>query len=431
MNETPQHELFEPAPLLTRNARLALWALVALGAAAFFFASPARAWQIYLVNWLFWSGLAVVGVVIAAIWRVTNAQWSRPLRGIALATVGFVPAAFVLFLPLAAAKRYIFPWMGHTPPHRAVWMEPNFVLWRNFVALLVFYAAAAVYAYFLLRPHLGAANLPADASLAGRLRAFVTRNWQGFDAEQARAERILRRMTTPLLILYTLVMSLVAFDLVMPVDPRFASTLFGGYYFVTILYTGWALIAVLVALWLKREPRLAALITSDELHQLGKLVFGFCMLYGMVFWSQYLVWWYGNLLEEIPYVMLRQNTMPWSPISYGMALITLPLPFAILLSVAVKKNPRTLAAVCGLIVAGMWLERWVLVVPSLWTFAQGAGGEVAHAAVAEPAAAPVSLPLGPVELLITLGFAAAFLLSYAAFARAFPITLGIPPRETH
>jgi Ni/Fe-hydrogenase subunit HybB-like protein len=150
----------------------------------------------------------------------------------------------------------------------------------------------------------------------------------------------------------------------------------------------------------------------------------------MVFWSQYLVFWYGNLPEEIPFVIERQNTMPWSPISYLMILISLPVPFAILLSAAVKKNPRTLAAVSAMICVGMWLERWVLIVPSLWSSGHAASG-VAHNAAAEPAAAALPLPFGVIELFVTLGFAAAFCLSYAFFARAFPVTLGVTPRTHH
>ena len=90
------------------------------------------------------------------------------------------------------------------------------------------------------------------------------------------------------------------------------------------------------------------------------------MLHGMVFWSQYLVMWYGNLLEEIPFLILRQSTAPWRPVSYTMLFVSLLVPFCILLSRPVKKNPRTLAAVGLLILLGMWLERFVLVVPSLW-----------------------------------------------------------------
>ncbi len=405
MMEAAQHAEPTSTPLWSRWARLVLWGLLLLGGAAFLLgasgAQPGRAWQIYLVNYLFWSGLAVTGVVMAAMWQVTNSVWGRRLTGAALVTSGFLPVALLAFLPLIAGREHILPWLGHPKANRAVWLEPTFFFTRNFLSLALLYALAAVYAYYLLQP------------------AKTRAGSQSTEAENARAERVLRRLAPVLLILYALVLSLVGFDLVMSLDVHFASTLFGVYYFVTNLYSGLALLAVLMGVWLARQPRLAEVITSEDLHRLGKLIFGFCMLYGMVFWSQYLVIWYGNLLEEIPFVIHRQHEQPWAPVSYTMILLSLVGPFCILLSAAVKKNPRTLAAVGGLILVGMWLERYVLVVPSLWPAAgEQASGSSAHA-----------LPLGGMELAVSAGFAAAMLLCCDAFARAFPITLGAVPLE--
>jgi hypothetical protein len=334
-------------------------------------------------------------------WRATNSAWGRRLTAAALATSGFLPVALIAFLPLIAGRAHILPWLRHPKPNRAAWLEPTFFFTRNFLSLLLLYGLAAVYAYLLLR--------------RGKLPAGVGGTQKGTEW----SDRLLRRLTPVLLILYALVLSLVGFDLVMSLDARFVSTLFGGYYFVTNLYAGIAFLAVLLGLWVSRRPELSEVITAEESHQLGKLLFGFSMLYGMVFWSQYLVIWYGNLLEEIPFVILRQSQQPWAPVSFTMIFLSLVVPFCILLSAAVKKNPRTLAGVGGMVLVGMWLERYVLVVPSLW-----------HAAPehASEASAP-ALPLGGMELAITAGFAAAMLLCCDAFSRKFPITLGLATAE--
>lgn len=451
MSEQLHHStpLSEAIALLRPRARVACWTLIALGLLVFVLGvvrgEAQRAWQIYLVNWLFWSGFAVTGVVLAAIWRATNSVWGPRLRGVALATFGFAPAALFSFLPLVAAGHYIFPWMEHPVPHRAAWLQPGFVLTRNFLALAVLLGLCGIYVYFLLRPGVGAAGAGNS-----RLRAWLARDFSGFGAEYARADYILRRLTPILLVVYCLVFSLFAFDLIMPLDPHFYSTLFGGYFFVTTLYAGIALLSVLLAWWIKSAPQLADWFSKDARHQLGKLTFGFAMLYGLVFWSQYLVFWYGNLPEEIPFVILRQNYMPWKPLSYAMLFLVLLIPFAVLISAEVKKKPLAMGIIGGVILLGMWLERYVLVVPSLWgggthaleaaargaanpasTAASAAG--VVHAAAdgvlaasGQGGAYEVSLPLGWLEIAVTLAFAAAFVLSYAAFARHFPLTTGLP-----
>jgi hypothetical protein len=76
--------------------------------------------------------------------------------------------------------------------------------------------------------------------------------------------------------------------------------------------------------------------------------------------------WYGDLPEEISFIFHRQHEKPWATLSYAMIVASLLLPFCILLSQAVKKKPGTLGAIGLLILAGMWLERYLLVVPSVW-----------------------------------------------------------------
>ncbi len=409
-------------PFWSRNARTVLWALVAIGVIAFFAlalgAHPGRAWQIYLVNYLYWSGISVTGVVLIAMWRANHAGWAHLLRGVTLASFAFTPLAFLAFLVLIPARHHIFLWLGHPKPNRIVWLNPVFLFGRDLVSLLVLYGFCAWYAYYLLRPVLGVRKNPHG------LRAWLVRGWRGAEAERELSIHKISRIGPPLLILYALVWSLIGFDLVMSLDQTFSSTLFGGYYFITTLYLGLAMVAVLAWLWRRREPALAAIIGTEEVHQLGKVLLAFDLLYTLMFWSQYLVIWYGNLAHEIPWLHHRQYDEPWEILSYTEVVVSLLLPFFILLSRRIKENPRTLAGVGILVMVGMWLERYVLVVPSLW-----GGGEAVALAASKGAAATAtpSLPLGLPEILITAGFAAVFFLCYGSFARVFPVNLDITP----
>ena len=90
-----------------------LWGVLALlGAAAFLTASDwPRAWSIYLVNLVFWSGLAVTGPAIAAMMQLTEARWSPSVRRLSLTTIGFLPVSFVLIVALFAGRTVLYPWV--------------------------------------------------------------------------------------------------------------------------------------------------------------------------------------------------------------------------------------------------------------------------------------------------------------------------------
>lgn len=381
-----------------------LAALVLLGGVAFAVAvareSALRAWQIYLVNYLFWTGLAVGGVVLAAIWHVTHSVWGKAFQGVAVAGAGFFPASLVLFVPLILAGGTLFPWVSGPRGHRDWWLDPKFVFTRDALSLLVLFVLASVFVYFRIRPVVGARweQVYGRAGDSTQLPALL-RGWQGLAAEQARSERMLTRLAPVLFIVYALVFTLLAFDLVQALNPHWYSTLFGGYFFFGSVYAGLAWLAVLSVFLFRAAP--PGVLAPAHLHPLGKLLFGFAMFHGMLFYSQYLPIWYGNLPEETEFIIVRSHEGWWPVVSWAFLLASLLLPFCILLSRAVKEHPRSLLGVSVLVLTGMWLDRFVLVVPSLWR-----GPEI---------------PFGWLEAAITAGFAALLLLCYWAFSRFVPL----------
>src|SRR5881392_4407261 len=115
-----------------------LWVvLAALGALAFLVgvnsADAASVWSIYLVNLVFWSGLAVTGPAIAGMMQLTEAHWSPSVRRIALTTSGFLPAAFVLFLVLVAGQTTLYPWVTTPVPVKQAWLNAPF-FWLRTIA---------------------------------------------------------------------------------------------------------------------------------------------------------------------------------------------------------------------------------------------------------------------------------------------------------
>jgi Ni/Fe-hydrogenase subunit HybB-like protein len=391
---------------LPRGVRLGLWVLLYAGAITFLLAikseQPQRAWQIFLVNFLFWSGLAQGGLAFAATYYVSGARWGATFRWLAQGLGVFLPVSLLCFFVLFAGADKLLPWVRHPVPDKAVWLNVPFLFSRDTLGLFILYGCGMAYLFYALRPMLGAALEQHDA-LASPLVALLTKGWRGYDVEQERSQQMLAFLVPIYLILYAVVFSLLAFDWIMSLDPHWYSSLFGAYFFISSFYLGLAATAIL-AIWLQKSLPPAATSRGLQFHDLGKLLFGFCLVTGDFFWSQYVVIWYGNIPEETHYIILRIHEMPWAVISWLVLILCYVGPFIVLLSRWVKEHARPFLCVTSSIVIGMWLERYLLVVPSLWP---------AH-----------SLPLGVLEVLITLGFAATFGLTYLAFLDRvpFPVT---------
>ena len=396
-------------PVVSDGARRLCLAAGGIGAAAFLYGlllgDSIRAWQSLLVNFLFFGGLAQAGVVLSAIMQVTSSRWGRALKRTAEATSAFLPVSFVLLLVLLAGVRGWMPWVHEPVAAKQAWLNIPFLVTRQILGFLLLGGLSVLYVRWSVRPDIGQLAESGECPAHGISQRLIA-GWRGLDEERTASQRAQSRLAPAILIAYAWVFTLVAFDFFMSLDPHWFSSLAGGYYFIGNLFAGLAGLA-LVAVWSRERLRLTEYLGPHQLHDVGKLLFGFCILWAYMFWSQYLVIWYGDLPEETAFIAHRMQGV-WAPLAWTVFAMTFVIPFVVLLSRAVKTNPRGLTAIATVGLVGMWLERFILVSPSLW---HGNG-----------------LPLGLIELLVTIGTTGLFVWCYTTFLQTFPVLALADPR---
>src|SRR4030042_2416466 len=96
-----------------------------------------RAWQAYLINYVFWSGLSFGAVLFVAVLNMSDAMWGRPLKRLAEALGAFLPISFLLFWVLYLGREQIFPWIRQPIPEKQIWLNAGFMFGRNGVGLFL------------------------------------------------------------------------------------------------------------------------------------------------------------------------------------------------------------------------------------------------------------------------------------------------------
>ena len=388
--------------------RLLFAALIVVGFGTFIIGAvkqdPGRAWQAYLINFLLWSAIAQGGLLFSALMTTTRARWSGPLSGLAEAFAGFFPVSFVLFLILFLGAPHVFPWLhAHDLQGKEAWLNVPFLFTRDLVGLLILYGIGFVYLYhsLLLKVEPGDTN-GAFRSIFNRLHGNRTRD----------PEKIKRRkgvFSVLYMLAYALVLSLIGYDLVMSADPEWISTLFGAYTFVKAFYIGLGGLIILAAV-MHLNTNNGFRLDAAHFHDVGKLFLAFCLVWADFFYVQLVVIWYGNIPEESVYVIERTMSMPWRYLAWFIFIVCFVLPFFILLNKKVKTMPRFMIVLCTVIIAGIWLEHFLLLAPALSHSAQ-------------------TLPLGIKDFLISLGFLGLMLMALNSFLRQFPELVRIEKRE--
>jgi Ni/Fe-hydrogenase subunit HybB-like protein len=360
------------------------------------------------VNFLFWTGLAQAGVVLAALVHLTKGRWGGALVRLGLLEAAFLPIALILYIGIILGARSVLPWVHNPVPEKAWWLNYGFFVLRNGVALLVMAGASVAFAYYTLRPEIGALA----ESGAAAYPKWLIRGWQGVERERERSMRVLTYLAPWLIFLFAIVYSLFGFDMVMSLDPHWYSTLFGAYFFITTMYMGLAALIILATV-ARRHLEVEEHFPSQQFHDIGKLLFAFCLLSTDFLWSQFLVIWYGDLPEENTFILHRIRDWPWSWFSRFVLFGGFVIPFIILINRRVKQIPLMLSIVAGLIVAVGFAERLLMIVPSV---------------VPTPG---FGFPFRPLEFMITLGFAALYALALLWAIRNAPLVPRASPRSGH
>jgi hypothetical protein len=123
------------------------------------------------------------------------------------------------------------------------------------------------------------------------------------------------------------------------------------------------------------------------------------MLWGYTFFSQFLPQWYGNMPEETQWLILRTRELPWKALGYTTFGCAFVVPFILLLSRDIKKNPATFSIVAMVIFAGVWLTKYMVVMPQV---------------------SPEAIPFSFVDIGVFLGFFGIYILSIQSFLAKFP-----------
>ncbi|MHC4976690.1 MAG: hypothetical protein ACYTF7_08805 [Planctomycetota bacterium] len=156
-----------------------------------------------------------------------------------------------------------------------------------------------------------------------------------------------RKMSSYGLVLFAVTTAFAGFDWIMSLDYHWFSTMFGVYFFAGNFGAALA-ITLLILISLRKHEDFRSLVSQEHLHDLGKLLFGFCVFWAYIGFSQYFLIWYANIPEETAWFLARR-TDTWYIYSVLLAACRFIIPFIVLMPRPFRRSPRVLA------IAGIWI----------------------------------------------------------------------------
>lgn len=353
-------------------------------------------WGLYITNFVFFIGISHAGTLISAILRLAHAEWRRSItRAAEVITV------LVLFFGMGS----ILLDLGRPDRLLNVILHGNFhspLLW-DVVAVSCYLTASTVYLYLPLIPDIAILR-----DRPGPRKAFyrtLALGWTGTPRQKHLLEKAISTMAVLVIPVAVSVHTVVSWVFAMTVQPMWHSTIFGPYFVVGAIFSGIGAIIIGMAA-IRKAYHLEDYLKPIHFNNLGILLLVMCLLWFYFTFAEFLTTYYGADPSHMT-VFLSKTQGEFSHLFWVMFIACFVIPFILL------ANNRTRWTVWGTVTAsvsvevGMWLERYLIVVPSL----------------SRPRLPMEAAKYSPswVEWSLFVAFVATFILLYALFTRFFPI----------
>jgi hypothetical protein len=330
----PELDRFRSRALIVGVAGLAL-----CGIGAIF--DPTQFFRSYLLAFVFWVGIALGCLAILMLQHMSGGAWGIVIRRVLEASTRTFPILAALFVPIALGIPFLYKWADAA----AVEASPMLRHKGPYLNVLFFILRAVFY-----------------FAVWNALTYFLNR----WSREQDRTgERDLTRklqgLSGPGIVLYGLTVTFASVDWVMSLDPGWFSTIFGILFMGGQGLSAMAFTIAVIVLLSSYRP-MSEVIQPRHLHDLGKLMLAFLMLWAYFAFSQFLIIWSGNIPEEVTWYTRRLHSS-WRHIGVALVLLHFALPFVLLLSRDLKRNARTISMVAILILVMRYVDLYWMTGP--------------------------------------------------------------------
>ena len=360
-------------------------------------------WGFYITNFVFWIGLSHAGTLISAILRLANATWRRPVTRCAEVITVFALSIGGMFPLVHLGRPWLAFWLIPYPSERGIW--PNFrspLVW-DFFAINTYLIGSVAFLTLPIVPDWATVR---DKATGWRKKIYtvLAMGWRGTPRQWSRLETAMHLLAVAIIPVAVSVHTIVSWDFAMVPVPLWHSTIFGPYFVAGAIFSGIAALIIAMAA-LRKLLHLEDYLTHVHFDNLGKLLLLMTLLWGYFVFAERLTVWYGNGPAENTVLWATQRG-PYAILFWVMVICNFVIPFPIL---AIKKLRTITGTVLAsfAIVVGMWLERYLIIVPSL-------------ARKYLPYSWGTYWPRWP-EITITVGTFAGMVLLYLLFSKVVPI----------
>jgi hypothetical protein len=336
---------------ISGSFRIACIILVLVGIICFILGlrtDPKVTWGSYLVAAYYFIEVAVGAAFFLAIQYISQSGWSSAFRRVPEAIMTWIPITAIFFLLLYFGINDLYNWSHEDAAvedtllqHKSPYLNIPFFITRIVICFLVWSALVLMLRKLSLKED---RFDPADSN--GILSVF-------------HKSELYAKI---LIFVLALTFSLSAFDWIMSLEPHWYSSVFAFKDFIAAFLHGTSIITLVV--FILYRLGYFPFLNEYHLHDFARYIFILCIIWGYLWFAQFIIIWYGNIPEETTYYYYRWNE-GWMVMFWLQIVLNWGVPFMILLPVQTSRKMSVITGVILVLIIGQYIDIFVEVMPAV------------------------------------------------------------------
>ena len=319
-------------------------------------------WAWDITNFVFWIGIGHAGTLISAILFLTRQKWRTSINRAAEAMTLFAVVCAGIFPAVHVGRIWMVWFLAPVPNSNAIWQNFRSPLLWDVFAVSTYFTVSVLFWYTGLVPDLATLRDRATNKFRKFFYGIAALGWRGGNRQWKHYEMaylILAGLSTPLVLS---VHSVVSFDFATSVIPGWHTTIFPPYFVAGAIFGGFAMVLTIM-LPARAIFGLHDLITDDHVDKMCKIILLTGSIVGYAYAMEFFIAWYGgNLYEQ--YAFINRATGPYWWAYWSMIFCNVVAPQLFWFRFF-RRHVLWVFVVCMFVNAGMWFERFVIIVTSL------------------------------------------------------------------
>ncbi len=316
-------------------------------------------WGIYLVNFVFWVGVAHAGTLISAMLYITNTPWRRSIaRGAETMTL-FALVIVTLFIFIHMGRPWNFYWTMPYLSQRQLWVNFQSPIMFDVFAIGTYFTSSVIFLYFGMIPDL--ASLKHDATGWRKLLyTLLSLGWRGTDRQWRMHGKATMFFATFIMPLVVSVHSIVAWDFALSIVPGYAKTIFAPYFVTGALFSGFAAVTLMLITVRLFFPVVKKYVTSMHFDRMGAFMLLLSLVWSYLTFMEVVTGIYADTSAETEHLKYKLLTSPHAYLFAFMIFCNSILPLVLIFK-KVRKCNISMFVVAVFVITGMWLERYLII----------------------------------------------------------------------